>query len=239
MSQTSKLWQLQLLEKFQKSIAGKQPGDQLTQRLKQLKKDIETCQATLKKLKSSYQQIKEQGTALEQRNNELRLKSDQLSAKIYDGSLHIKELEGSQQRVARLKQDIQKLEDMELEKMQLKEDLKQEWQREKSALDVLTVKYKELHGQYLKEKEEIKKQAVETARKIEALIGSLDKDLYQQYQQLKIKYPDPVGRVTKDACSGCHLGISFDKIKELKYEKDLVNCNHCGRLLFWDPVIPE
>lgn len=239
MTQLSKLWELQLLEKYQKGIAAKQSGDQRVQQLKQLKKEIELGQDTLKKLKVSYQKTKEQSTELSQRNQELRAKSEQINAKIYDGSLHLKEIEGSQQRVVRLQQDIQQLEDLELEKMQLKEDIKQEWQKEKAALDVLTAKYRELHGQYVKDKEEIKEQAATTARKMEELIVSLDKGLYQQYQQLKTKYPDPVGRVTKDACSGCHLGISIDKIKELKYERGLVNCNHCGRILFWDPVNPE
>lgn len=239
MTQLSKLWKLQLLEKYQKGIAAKQPGDQRVQQLKQFKKEIELGQDTLKKLKVSYQKTKEQSTELSQRNQELRAMSEQINAKIYDGSLHLKEIAGSQQRVVKLQQSIQQLEDLELEKMQLKEDIKQEWQKEKAALEVLTAKYRELHGQYVKEKEEIKEQAAATARKMEELIVSLDKGLYQQYQQLKTKYPDPVGRVTKAACSGCHLGISIDKIKELKYERGLVNCNHCGRILFWDPVILE
>lgn len=238
MTQLSKLWELQLLEKYHKSIVAKKSGDPRMQQLKQLKKEILLGQDTLKKLKISYQKTKEQSIELSQRSQELRAKSEEIGAKIYDGSLHLKEIEGSQQKVVRLQQDIQQLEDLELEKMQLKEDIKQDWQKERAALDVLTAKFRELHGQYVQEKEGKKEQAAATARKMEELIVGLDKGLYQQYQQLKEKYPDPVGRVTKDVCSGCHVGIAIEKIKELKHERDLVNCSYCGRILFWDPIIP-
>ncbi|ABO50968.1 protein of unknown function DUF164 [Desulforamulus reducens MI-1] len=235
MNYTRNLWQLQLLEKYHKSMSGKKPGNEIIQQLQQLKKEIEAGQMQLKELKTHYQRIKEQSFELEQKSKETRGKCEQINAKIYDGTLHVKEIQGCQQRVERLKQDISRLEDLELEKMQIKEDIKKQWESKKGTLELLKTKYKELHSRYLQEKEEIKERTAETARKMEELIQNVDKDLYKQYRQLKTKFPDPVGRVTKDACSGCHLGISFDKVKELKYEKGLVYCNHCGRILFWDP----
>lgn len=234
MSDLRKLWQLQMLEEQQEKFnQGVDPG--AVNQLKERKKQIEVAQNSLRELKERYQKAKEKGANLEQRAQELRDNCKLINAKIYDGSLQIKEIQNYQQKLQKLQRELSLLEDRELEMMQAKEDIKKEWEGQKRQLEDLSGEFKELHGVYLHDKEETKTRADSLAREINALLQEIGEESLNQYRQLKTRHRNPVGRVVKDSCSGCHLGIPFDKIKQLKNQDAIVLCNHCGRMLFWDP----
>lgn len=234
MSDLRKLWRLQMLEEQQEKIGkGADPGP--VQQLKESKKQIEAAQNNLRELKDRYQRAREQTGTLERRAQELRDSCSMISTKIYDGSLQTKEIKNYQQKLQKLQEELNLLEDRELELMQVKEDIKQEWEDKKQRLDSMAEEFKELHNVYLQDKEEKKTRAQGLAREIEVLLQEIGEDPLNKYRQLRTRYRNPVGRITRDTCSGCHLGIPFEKIKQLKYQDDIVLCNHCGRMLFWDP----
>lgn len=236
MSDLRMLFRLQMLQAEQlKQQKRGGPTDDV-KKLKQLKLEIENLQLLLKELKGQHQIIKEQGQHLAQNTRQLREQTSQINEKIYGGSLHIKEISSYQHKLTQLQEDVATLEDQELDIMQKQEDIKKEWQKKKHKLDLLTAEFKEVHQAYLKSKEETKSRAEALAREEKTLIKDIKPELLKEYLELKAKYPNPVSRVTKDICSGCHLGISYDKLKQLKAQKELAHCNHCGRILFWDPA---
>lgn len=236
MANLRKLWRLQMLEEQQEKLKGKGPDLKVVEQLKGLKKEIEDTKNTLKELKAHYQQTKHQETNLSQEAQKINDQCGLVSTKIYDGSLHTKEIKTYQQRLDKLKAELIKVEDRELEILQQREDIKTQWEEKKQSLDNLTEKFKELQQVYLQQKEEIKTRALDLAREISELIEEIEENQLNQYRQLKAKYKNPVSRITKDACSGCHLSIPFDKLKQLKYQEAVVCCNHCGRMIFWDPA---
>ncbi|MEW6696317.1 MAG: zinc ribbon domain-containing protein [Bacillota bacterium] len=234
MSDLRKLWQLQMLEEQQEKFnQGADPG--AVNQLKEKKKQIEMSQNSLRELKERYQKAKVQAANLERRGQELRDECKLINAKIYDGSLQIKEIQNYQQKLQKLQKELSLLEDRELEMMQAKEDIKKEWEGQKKKLEDLSEEFKELHSLYLHDKEETKTRAEGMAREINTLLQEIGEASVNQYRQLKTRHRNPVGRVVKDSCSGCHLGIPFEIIKQLKNQDAIVLCNHCGRMLFWDP----
>lgn len=236
MSDLRKLFRLQMLQAEQLKQAKNAVPSGNAKKLKQLKPEIENLQQLLKELKGKHQIIKEQGQHLAQNTKQLREQTSQINDKIYGGSLHIKEISSYQHKLTQLQEDVAALEDQELDIMEKRENIRKEWEVKKHKLDALTAEFKDLHQAYLKSKEEIKSRAEGLAREEKALIKEIEPDLLKTYLELKSQYPNPISRVTKDICSGCHLGISYDKLKHLKYQKELAYCNHCGRILFWDPA---
>ena len=231
-----KLWALQQLEEQQEKQKLHKVDPKLVQQLKILKAEIEALQEQLKELKTQYQGAKEEVNRLEQAGLVIKEKQSQLNEKIYGGALQSKEIKNYQQRLAKLNEELTISEDQELAVMQQRDDIRELWEGKKQKLEEITAKYKASHQTYLQQKEEIKTQATALAREMAELIEEIKDEDLKLFQELKKKHRNPVGRVTKDTCSGCHLGISFDKLKQLKYQEEAVYCNHCGRLLYLDLV---
>ncbi|GAB6158074.1 C4-type zinc ribbon domain-containing protein [Desulfotomaculum varum] len=232
MTDISKLWRLQTLEQELAAIcqAGAPPA--LQQGLKELKKQIEQTQNSLRQLKANYQEVKEQAAVLEQQAAQLRENCRHTGDRIYNGSLQLKEIANYQQKYDQLKQDLTRREDRQLELMQLQEDIQKEWTDQKQRLAHLTEQYKERHRNYLQEKENKAVRSGELAGEIDLLIKEINPAYLNRYRQLKTKFNNPVSKVSQNTCSGCHLGLPFDLLKQLKRRDGMVCCNHCGRLLF-------
>ncbi|CCO09121.1 zinc ribbon domain-containing protein [Desulforamulus hydrothermalis] len=230
MTDTGKLWRLQRLEQEQAAICQAPPA--LQQGLRELKKQIEQTQNSLRQLKANYQEVKEQAAVLEQQAGQLRENCRQTDNLIYNGSLQLKEIAGYQQKYDKLKQDLTRREDRQLELMQLQEDIQKEWADQKQRLAGLTEQYKEQHHNYLQEKERKAARSRELAGEIDSLIKEINPAYLKVYRRLKTKFNNPVSMVTKNTCAGCHLGLPFDILKQLKRRDGMVFCNHCGRLLF-------
>ncbi|AQS59873.1 zinc ribbon domain-containing protein [Desulforamulus ferrireducens] len=229
-----KLWALQQLEEQQEKQQQQKVDPELVNRLKALKAEIEALQGQLKELKDRYQKAKEEVNRLELAGTNLRAKQSQLNEKIYGGSLQGKEIESYQQRLAQVNQELSQAEDEELALMQQRDDIRALWAEKKQRLEECTAQYKALHQTYLRQREEIKARATALAREMTELCEAIGEEDLKLYRQLKKRHRNPLGRVAKDICSGCHLGISFEKLKQLKYQEEPVYCNHCGRLLFLD-----
>ncbi|AEG59458.1 zinc ribbon domain-containing protein [Desulforamulus ruminis] len=237
MSEMQKLWRLQMLEEEQRkaNVKGEKDQGQIKQ-LKALKGVIESSQNQLRELKGQHDGLKGRVGQMAGLAQETRGKIKEVTEKIYDGSLQMKEIATYQQRLGALQSELKQLEDRELGHMEQREEIKQQWQQIQNRHKQDTDQYKELHRQYLQNKEEVKEQVQVLEKQIREILSSLDGVLLKEYRRIKQRYENPVGRVTRDVCSGCHLAINFDKLKQLKYGLPPVFCSNCGRMLFWDPA---
>lgn len=235
MSDIKGLWRLQMLEEQLAKLVQKNVSPEIVQELKKLKKSIEKGQLELKDLKEVYNQTGKRIEKLNGQNVTIKEKANQVNSKIYDGSLQNKEIQTYQQRLSTLKKELLQNEDAELELMQKKEDLRSQWDEQKQVLNSSTERYKELHLEYQREKEERKTRVEGLTREVDDLLNNIDPEHLKKYSELKSKHANPVSRVTKNTCSGCHLSISFDHLKQLKKDVSLTFCNNCGRILYWDP----
>lgn len=236
MSDLKRLWQLQKLEEQQEKSANWKSDPKTSRELKELKRDIEEGQIKLKDLKHQYEQVGQLQNNLSKEAQEIKGKLSVVSAKIYDGSLHTKEIETYQQRYDDLNKKLVQTEDRELEFMQQREDIKAQWDKQKNSLTKDTAAFRELHQVYLLDKEEIKERANTVAQEIQNLIDTIKQQILAEYRRLKLKHSNPISKITKDTCSGCHLSISFEQLRQLKRQEGLTYCSNCGRMLFWEPL---
>ncbi len=178
---------------------------------------------------------------------------EDLKSKKSKNNTHLVELKAKLEDIAKKNDSIQN--EKELKALQLEEEINKEQitfaNEEIARLDTLLeakeANLVELQEKLTQEKEEITEvqEAVDNA--IEAL--NVDRnEVYQQRAQLLEKFDNKiltfyekirrwakdtaVVPVRKQACSGCYMKISDKSYADVIKAEEIVNCPHCGRILY-------
>ncbi len=102
---------------------------------------------------------------------------------------------------------------------------KKESHREKFELDQKTVE---------KEIKALEKECRKHEKERKKIRQEIDKDLLKYYDNLlNHKEGVAVCSVIKGICQTCHMGIPPQKFNELMRGDALMNCPHCGRIMYW------
>lgn len=64
------------------------------------------------------------------------------------------------------------------------------------------------------------------------LASAVEEDLLDTYQRLFATKGDAVVAMEHDVCTGCHMKITASTKARTKAERELVNCEQCGRILY-------
>ncbi|WP_099189191.1 hypothetical protein [Tepidibacter mesophilus] len=66
---------------------------------------------------------------------------------------------------------------------------------------------------------------------IEKLRSKVNSDDLIKYDNIKIKYKNPLVKVEKDICRGCNVELFMNKISKLD-NNEIIECENCGRLMY-------
>jgi len=159
----------------------------------------------------------------------------QADKQLYSGSTNNpRELQALQDDIASLQRRVSKLEDDELEIMELLEPVdaaKAALLEDRSALDRAG---ESLRAQLAESEAEIEAELATLREERTKAATAVDEDLWPEYDRLRSRFGGiGIARLVGLTCQGCHLALSaveIDRIRHLSLD-DPVNCEECGRLL--------
>ena len=187
--------------------------------------------------------------------NSIYLEIDEVKSKRTKNNIHLAELKTKLDNIAKKTKDVHN--DKELKALQLEEEIAKEQisfaNEEIDRLDNLAknkeVTLKELQEKLTAEEEDIKEIQVAVDSTIEEinkernvvykerseLLEKFDNKILTFYEKIKRWAKDSaVVPVKKQACYGCHMKINDKTYAEVIKAEEIINCPHCGRILYKD-----
>ena len=192
--------------------------------------------------------------------NSIYLEIDDVKSKRTKNNIHLAELKTKLENIAKKNKDISN--EKELKALQLEEEIAKEQvsfaNEEIERLDNLAktkeVILKELQEKLAVEEEDIKEIQVAVDNTIEEiskernavyqerseLLEKFDNKILTFYEKIKRWAKDSaVVPVKKQACYGCYMKINDKTYAEVIKAEEIVNCPHCGRILYKEDETEE
>lgn len=192
--------------------------------------------------------------------NSIYLEIDDVKSKRTKNNIHLAELKTKLENIAKKNKDVSN--EKELKALQLEEEIAKEQisfaNEEIERLDNIAknkeLTLKELQEKLSVEEEDIKEIQVAVDSAIEEiskernvvyqdrseLLEKFDNKILTFYEKIKRWAKDSaVVPVKKQACYGCYMKINDKTYAEVIKAEEIVNCPHCGRILYKEDEIEE
>lgn len=217
---------------------------------------IDRLEARRLEIESGEEVRAEQGRvdALERRVGELRLGLDSVvqeqrrleyevstleqkiaaeERRLYDGSVaNPKELESIQAEVAGLRNRKSRVEDELLDQMERREELEGVLPQLESDLEAARKRLAEVRASAERELEEIAAAAATRREERAALVGEVDEELLELYEDLRAQKRGVAAVALEDGvCQGCHQKLSPLELERVKQSEGVRRCPSCRRIL--------
>jgi len=231
----SELEQLLILQDRDQKI--KQIQNELTtvprQRV-QLEAQIAAATARLEALKQRGRQVEvdrkklelDAGTRTESIN---RLKTQQYETRKNE------EFRAIGNEIERYAREVQQIEDQELELMDQTDKLKIEIAAEdakvSAARDSVAKQMRDLE----QKARALESRLGELSNERAEIATRLDEDVLNRFERLfKSKGDAAIVALRHEVCTGCHMKITPQTAHRVKSGREIVSCEQCGRILFWE-----
>ena len=156
-----------------------------------------------------------------------RLKVQQYETKKND------EFTALENEIKRYNEEVDELETSELELMEKADNLRVHLQKSEDALALTQSMVDEEIAQLKLRATAVKKQHGEITAERERLASGIDEELISLYSRLmQSKGGDAVVSAEKGQCHGCHMKVVPATMIKLQAEKEVTQCENCGRLLY-------
>ena len=155
-----------------------------------------------------------------------RLKVQQYETKKND------EFTALENEIARYNQEVDELETQELELMEKADQLRVDLQKADAALALTQGMVDEEIAQLDQRATEVNAQHEEVTSERAKLAAEVDADLLSLYQRLMTsKGGDAIVSAEKGQCHGCHMKVVPATMIKVQAEKEVTQCENCGRIL--------
>lgn len=134
--------------------------------------------------------------------------------------------------IVRYNEEVDQLETTELELMEKADALRAVHQKAEAALAITQSMVDEEIAQLDQRAGECQKQYDEVKSERDSLASGIDEELLSLYDRLMIsKGGDAIVSAAGSQCHGCHMKLVPATMIKVKAEKEVTQCENCGRLL--------
>ena len=188
------------------------------------------CQSREQEIHDLKRELKDRELETESISEKIK----KLKKELFSGKGGVKELMDKQSELESLQKNQRKLEDFLLELMEKMETLESEVSEARGQWEEKEREKQEALAKQAQENQSLEEtiQSLKADRKIKADL--LPPELLETYEKLRRGLMGrAVVEVKKDKCSGCQIEIAHRKLTELKKRDSIINCENCGRILYW------
>jgi len=194
---------------------------------------------TLKNRAEAFDQTKLRGKEIEVNRKKLELDADTRRDTIakyktqQSQTRKNEEFQALGQSIARLEQEIERIEDQEIVLMEQGEAVGKEVQRAEAELKVSRVQAEQQLAALAGKQAALEQRLRETIAERETLATAIDPDLLSRYQRLfTSKDGTPIVPIEHEVCMGCHMKNTTTTVHKVKLAREIVYCEQCGRILY-------
>jgi uncharacterized protein len=189
---------------------------------------IGQVQQRRQELSRSQQRLEDEVASLEER-------AAQADKRLYGGASNDpRELQALQDDIASIRRRIGKLEDDELEIMELSEPVDAELATLGKRRSTLADQAEQVEAEIAAAESEITAELDEVRRQRAEAAADVPDELWPEYDRLRESLGGvAIARLVGSTCQGCHLGLSAVEVDRIRHlgPDELVHCEECGRLL--------
>ena len=138
--------------------------------------------------------------------------------------------------IARVEQEVDEVETHELELMERLDKLQPALKQEQGLLKEVTAKTEAEKVDLQKRAGVIEAELAQLQAERQKLVQEVDVDALSRYNRLmRSKNDFAIVPIRNGNCGGCHLHIPPQLVHNAKHGDELISCDYCGRILYWQP----
>ena len=189
---------------------------------------LDRQEAELDRIAAERRQLEGEIQIIEERISKYRSQlSDVKTNEQYKALLHEIDYHGER---------IGKMEDEILVNMEKEEDLREERLLLERQLQKETAQVGREKQAVRKEIEETRIELDRRQREAGALIALIDPEIYGTYRKIAtVRKGVALARAAEENCQGCHVRIRPSVLGQVMGGKQIVYCDSCARILYWQP----
>lgn len=229
------IWEYQQTVSKQKIVERQLKQNESVKKLRELKTEIERIQNQIRGVLDQINQQKKELKTFEDDLVVIKEKIKRANDELYGGKLVSRELDAVEKSIALLKGKAEKEEEKALSVMDKLEQLDNFVQKLRGQLEEKKVEFRTLNKSYSDHKDLLLTQLDEINTTREKLMQQIEPESLGAYRDFCAKFSDnrALALLENGICTGCHMGISFEKIKMSKNSNDIATCDNCGRWLLF------
>jgi len=228
------LWQLQKHDDNLSSLEKKLVALEQGEKIKQIANRMKKTEFRLTDLKFRMEQTEKDLS----RNNftlkDLDYKLNKTEKELYEGNISdIRQLGYLDKEKDLLRQQIDNKEMEILSQMEEMENLKKEFVEIEIDFKELKIEYGTLKKECKELIENLKKEIIKETLEKEKIVSQINEEVSRKYNQLKKIKGNAIVEIIDNKCSGCNVLLPTIIIDRLKFQNEIVYCENCGRILYY------